>query len=77
MLTRSFLEERLPDRHLDGIFVAAADTEEWSGLLSGAFEAPCDVVDASRLRSPVAELPASWPFERAAALLGAALLEVA
>jgi hypothetical protein len=77
MLTRSFLEERLPERRLDGILVATPDAGEWSRLLSGAFEAPCDVVDASRLRSRVFELPAGWPFERAAALLGAALLEVA
>jgi hypothetical protein len=77
LLTRSFLEERLPERRLDAVFVHAPDAASWSSLVSGALDAPCDVVDPSRLRSPVAELPPDLSFEHGAALLGAALLEVA
>jgi hypothetical protein len=76
-LTRTFLEERLPDRRLDAVFVSAPEAGLWADLVSTALDVECAVVDATTLRDRVGELPAGFRFDREGALLGAALLEVA
>jgi hypothetical protein len=76
-LTRTFLEERLPERRLEGIFVAAPEAALWAEVVADAVDAECAIVDASRLRARVGELPPGFRFDRGGALLGAALLEVA
>lgn len=76
-LTRTFLEERLPDRPLDGVFVAAPEAASWSDLVADALGTECALVDADALRERVGELPPGFAFDHGGALLGAALLEVA
>jgi hypothetical protein len=76
-LTVTFLEERLPERRLERIFVAAPEAALWADVVGAAVEAECAIVDASRLRARVGELPPGFRFDRGGALLGAALLEVA
>jgi hypothetical protein len=76
-LTSTFLEERLPGRHLDGVFVAAPEAASWSELVADALGTGCVIVDASALGEELGDLPPGFRFDRGGALLGAALLEVA